>query len=180
MPSFADNITPQQQQAWNLYNDLRGAIRQQAKLFLFIGKTLKEIRDTKIYRYLGEGGYETFDQFLNDPDIGIRKASTLYLYIRIYEYYCLQLAMPEDEVVTIPINRLMYLLPALKEKSNEEAKGIVEQIAPLTTHDYDVVVKEKGLIDNQRPKVYRHKVCGKWIVDVDTGLLCHCETLPQK
>lgn len=163
-----------QQKAWNLYNDLQAAIREQAKLFLVIGKILKTIRDEKFYRQLGEGGFDTFEQFINNPEIGLRY-STAYLYIRIYEYYVEQLQLLEEQIIKIPLNRLMRLLPILKEKEESEAKEIVEQAAAVTNYDFDQVLKERNIEFAKRPRVYICKICGKWRVEIDPEDLCTCK-----
>ena len=170
--------TPQTELAWSLYKETQLLLRKQGELFLLIGKNLKQIRDEKLYRYLGEGGFDTFKDFLNNPEIGIRPA-TAYLYIRIYEYYIEQLKLSTEEVVQIPINRLMRLLPALKEKENNEAKQIVEEIQNLTSYDFDVVIGEKHL-EVDKPLVYKCKVCGKWKIEYKPEQLCSCDAIDQK
>jgi len=167
-----DLATPQNDLAWSLYKEVQTLLRRQGELFLLLGKDLKTIRDQKLYRYLGEGGFDTFRDFLNNPEIGIRE-STAYLYIRIYEYYIERLKIPTEEVVQIPLNRLMRLLPRLKEREDEEAREIVNEIQNVTTYDFDVIVGEKQL-DVDKPLVYRCKVCGKWKIEYKPEQLCTC------
>jgi len=167
-----DLATPQNDLAWSLYKEVQTLLRRQGELFLLLGKDLKTIRDQKLYRYLGEGGFDTFRDFLNNPEIGIRE-STAYLYIRIYEYYVERLKIPTEEVVQIPLNRLMRLLPRLKEREDEEAREIVNEVQNVTTYDFDVIVGEKQL-DVDKPLVYRCKVCGKWKIEYKPEQLCTC------
>lgn len=157
------SLDQKRNEAWEKYELLRKAIINQSILFIGIGKTLKYIRDEKLYNYLGDGGYSTFQHFLANPEVGVRP-STAYLYIRIYEYYCLQLTIPEEDIVEIPINRLMKLLPALKEKEDKEAKEIILGIGQLTSYDYDEEVKEKKL-ETPRPKLIRNKETGLWSIE---------------
>jgi hypothetical protein len=158
--------------AFNIYNDLQVAIKQQAKLFLIIGRLLRDIRDKELFKYLGEGGYDTFIHFLNNPEIGLRQ-STAYLYIRIYEYYVERLRLSEEEVLEIPINRLMRLLPALKTKNDIEAKETILRIGKMTNYDSDQEIKESKL-ETERPLLYRHKDCGKFIFQYEELEMCKC------
>jgi hypothetical protein len=148
-------------------------IKQQAKIFLMLGKELKEIRDEELYKNLGNGGYDTFIQYLNNPEIGLRQ-STAYLYIRIYEYYILKLQMTEEEIIKTPINRLMRLLPHVKKMENEKAIELIEQSAQLTNYDYDEELKERKLF-SKRPIVYQCKECGKWVIEYHEKDICQCD-----
>ena len=176
--------SPTTSKAWELYTYLQQALRKQAELFIDIGKALKSIRDEKLYLELGEGGFDTFQQFLNNAEIGLRP-STAYLYIRIYEYYYERLQLTQEEVLAIPINRLMRLLPVLKEKTDSEAKAVIEKISGLTSYDYDVIIGEDKL-SVDRPELFRDKETGKWIfqfvpaqvqriVNKDTGVKIYGE-----
>lgn len=167
MTNLANQSNPIQTRAYVLYTEIRELVRVQARLFLDLGQKLKRIRDEKLYRQIGEGGYESFSQFLNNPEIGLR-TSTAYLYIRIYEFYIGRLGLSEGRVTEIPLNRLMRLLPALKQKSESEAKEIIERVGGLTNYDYDVEVKERKL-ESDRPKLYVDKESGKYVFEFISG-----------
>ena len=51
--------------SWILHKTLMYALQQNTRWFLIVGKTLKDIRDTKAYKHIGNGGSDTFDQYLN-------------------------------------------------------------------------------------------------------------------
>lgn len=148
--------------AFKIYTDLKSAINQQGFLFLFIGRTLKEIKDQEIFKSLG---YEDFRSFLLDPELK-QKPSTSYAYIRVYEYYVEKLGLAEQEVAGIGINRLQRLLPALKNKTDDEAKNLITEVGTLTHLDYNQVVRENGL-DIPKPSMYRDAETGKWIIEFD-------------
>lgn len=152
-----------QRKAYELYQLTIKLIKEQAELFIRLGKTLKQIRDEKLYRQMGEGGFDTFTHFLNNQEVGLRQ-STAYLYIRIYEYYVLELGITEDEVIKIPVSRLMRLLPILKLKDKAEAKELIEGIGQMTNYDSDQEIKEKKLYV-ERPLLFRDKETGRWIFE---------------
>lgn len=158
-----DFANPLQKQAYDLYQKTVELVHRQAILFIELGKTLKTIRDEKLYRQMGEGGFDTFTQFVNNPEIGLRQ-STAYLYIRVYEYYVLELGMGEEDVVKIQITRLMRLLPVLKTKPKDEAKELIENIGQMTNHDADVEMKEKKLTV-ERPLLFHDKETGRWVFE---------------
>lgn len=49
--------TEKRNEAWQAYTTLKEAFINQAKLFLFIGKLAKDIRDKKLYKFLGRFKY---------------------------------------------------------------------------------------------------------------------------
>jgi len=151
--------------AWEMYQTLRQSVVTQAFLFIDIGKKLKDIRDDKLYKYLGEGGYSTFQHFLANPELGLRP-STSYLYIRLYEYYIEQLQITREQLIEIPINRLMRLLPSLKEMPDDEARETITDLGQLTSYDYDIEVVERN-IEKARPKLFRNKENGMWKFEFD-------------
>lgn len=158
--------------ALSLLRDLQVAIKEQARLFLVIGNILKQIKEGQLYLHMGQGGYDTWEHFLNNPEVGLRR-STAYLYIRIYEYYIEKLKMKEDEVTAIPINRLMRILPKVKEMSDEQAKEFTQSIGYMTSHDFDAELKDRGM-DYSRPLLRTDKNCGRYIFEFDSKDMCHC------
>jgi len=156
-------LEAKRKEAFELYHNLQLAIKNQGKLYLIIGQTLKKIRDEKTYNYLGEGGFDSFQQFLNNAEIGFRPA-TAYLYIRLYEYYIERLKLAVEEVVEVPMNRLMRLLPALKQKTDKESIEIVQNFKTLTNFDFDKELKEKKL-ETERPVLFKDKETGLYIFE---------------
>lgn len=158
-------------EAWNTFQELQSAIKNQISLFLVVGRILKDFRDNHLYKYIGEGGNDNFKQFLNGLGMTM---PTAYLYIRVYEYYIEKLKYSEEKIREIPLNRLMRLLPSLKKLDDEEAKKIIDEVAPLTHGDYSQEVKERKL-ETPRPKLRRHKECQKFIFEYNPNQMCDCE-----
>jgi len=150
-------------QAFEFFDLVQKARKDEARLFLIIGKALKTIRDNRLYLYLGDGGFDSFIQFLNNAEVGISQASA-YLYIRVFEFYVQRLKMLEDEVIAIPLNRLQRLLPVIKNKEDNEAKQIIEETGKLTSYDFDKETKERKLVDAKRPIVYKDKETDKYVI----------------
>ena len=169
-----DQITPHQQEAQDKYKSLLVHIHNEAKTAILIAKTAKEIRDKKLYRYLGEGGYDTWSQFLADPDIG-KKPSTIRNYIRTYEYYTEVLEISEEELLSIPFYRLLELAGKLRQKENKEAKEIISSVGTMHHSDYRREIKEQGL-EAERPHVFIHENCGNWKIKIPEGVeMCKCD-----
>jgi hypothetical protein len=155
-----------QVKAWAVYQSVKDDIKTQSFLYLKIGEKLRQIRDEQLYMYISEGGFDTFQDFLNNPEIGIRP-STAYNYIGIYEEYILRLGMSFEEVMEIPQNRLMRLRPQLKDKEVEEAREIVNDLGSLTNYDFDIVSEEKGFRRLEKPIMYQDKITNKWVIEFD-------------
>lgn len=158
--------TEKRNEAWQAYTTLKEAFVNQAKLFIFIGKLAKDIRDKKLYKFLGNGGYDTFGMFLKNPEISRLAPSTIMAYIRIYEYYVERLQMLEGEILEVGTNRLQKLLPKLKNKPDAEAREIVKDIGVLTHDDYKKEVRERGL-DSSKPLLYQDKETGLYIFEFE-------------
>lgn len=171
MEKTTSELSLTKDQAWEVVNKLNEALHNQAKLFLIVGQLLKEIRDKQLFKLIGEGGSDDFIQFVNS--IGMSQP-TAYLYIRIFEYYIEKLGMDEGEIIKIPLNRLMRLLPNLKKLSDEDAKAMVQKVGPLTHTDYSIEVKENHL-ETERPILRTHKECGKYIFEFREDQMCNCE-----
>lgn len=146
--------------ATRFFDQIKYDLRAQGRLFLQLGKSLKLVRDEELYTLLD---FASFDEFINDPEIGLKRA-TAYLYIRIYEYYSLRLTIDEEELTQIPISRLMRLLPALKKMDDKQAKEKMQEIGKMTTWDYESTVRQEKLESN-RPLMYRSKETGKYIIE---------------
>lgn len=151
-------------EAYECYAGLKDALKQQGFLFLYIGKTLKDIRDKEMYKDLG---YEDFKDFLQDPELK-QKPSTCYAYIRIYEYYVEKLGLSDSEFVNIGMNRLQRYLPGLKKKDDNEAKEEIIRIGSMTHQDYNIEARENGF-DIERPSMYKDNETGKWIIEFYVG-----------
>jgi len=150
--------------AWAVYESLRNDLKTSSHLFLRIGEKLKEIRDEKLYLHLGDGGFDTFSDFLNNPEIGIRK-STAYVYIGIYEEYRLRLGMSEEDIVEVPINRLMRLRPQIANKEVTEALEIVGDLSVMTNYDFDLESTERGYRIIEKPIIYQSKETDRWVIE---------------
>ncbi len=159
-----NEITPKQRDAWNKYQDLVYAIKQQKVLFLVLGRLLKDIKDNKLYRYLGEGGFDTWMDFLNNPEIGIG-SSTARLYITIYEQYVLRLGMSENDVAQLPVVRLQKLLPIIsKEDDLEKAKELVNTVGLVTNQDFRQIIREKKDVAPE-PHIFLNHETKKWCIE---------------
>lgn len=151
--------------AHKIYIRVQEALREQNKTFLQIGLALKLIRENELFKYMGNGGFDSFKDFINNPEIGL-KQSTAYLYIRVFEYYIERLQFEENKLIEYPLNRLMKLLPHLKKKSDEEAKELLISIGNMTDFDYSIEVKEKKL-NSKKPALYLDKETGLYILDFE-------------
>lgn len=167
-------IAERRTEAYSLYEELKTKLVQHGYVFLKIGQILKRIRDEKLYQYIGEGGNETFQQFLASPEIAIKRP-TAYLYIRVFEFYIDRMGLSEEQVVAIPAYKLFRLLPLLKDKTKEEVSDVLDGVLDLGTKDTEEVIKEKNLDPWKRPKLFRCGRCNKWHVNYFIDSICNCD-----
>ncbi len=168
-----DEATPKQKKAWGLYSSLQKVVKQHTRSYLEVGNILKTIRDGKLYLYVGEWEVKNFQDFLNSPEIGIRRA-TAYLYIQIWEIYVERLKLTPEDVTSIPLGRLMRLCPKLKTMTDEQALEVVDQARDVTNPDFDRELRVRKL-DGTRPVIKKCKECGGWEIEIDPESLCTCK-----
>ena len=151
---------PDMDRAHELYQKLIFARKTQDYLFLGIGKLLKIIRDNKYYKTLD---YDTFGDFINSEEVGMSRES-VFLYIRVYEYYIERLQLNEDYVGKINLNRLGTMIPILKQINDVEAeKEKVEELSSLRQPDF--LMRMRQARGNDKPKVYYSNAIEQWIVE---------------
>lgn len=145
-----------------LYTQLRDALKTHRRLAIIVGKLLSDLKENDNYQHLGEGGYDTFAHFLQQSEIGL-SPTTANAYMDVYRFFVLQLGMTEEEVLEIPINRLITHKARLKKLPKEDCIKEAKGLAVLTHSDYVIDSREKGIQMN-RPDVIRDSDTGKWIV----------------
>lgn len=162
-------ITDLRGEAWKYWEFLTQAIKNDKKLSVIIGRTLNDINEKKLYKYMFDGGCDTFKDFLENQEIstGIPPA-TARVYMRLYQFYVVKNNLSEGELEGAGVRRLSMMMSRLKEKSEEEVKRIVETITPLTHRDYVAMVREEKLEPN-KPSLYFDRESGQYILDFDDG-----------
>ena len=89
---------------------------------------------------------------------------SVFLYIRVYEYYIERLQLNEDYVGRINLNRLGTMIPILKQINDVEAeKEKVEELSSLRQPDF--LMRMRQARGNDKPKVYYSNAIEQWIVE---------------
>src|SRR4030066_1851451 len=83
--------------------------------FLRLARLLKQVRDEKLYRALD---HLTFESYLGDPEIGIKRSSA-YKLITEYERYVLRLGVPETRLIGIGSKKLSIIGPVVERDKDE-------------------------------------------------------------
>jgi hypothetical protein len=167
-------LDEKRKEAYALYEELKTKLVQHGYVFLRVGKILKQIRDEELYKHIGDGGNDSFSQFLASPEIAIKRP-TAYLYIRVYEFYIELMQFSEEKVVAIPAYKLFRLLPLLKDKSKEEVGSVLDGVLDLGTQDTEKVIEERHLDPWKRPKLFRCSTCNKWHIEYVVTNICECD-----
>lgn len=164
--------------AFNIYQQIVSLVKLQRGVFLDLGKLLKEVKDNKLYKQMGDGGFDSWKQFLANPEINF-KPVTAEMYIRVYEFYILKMLMPKEEVMEIPLVRL-NMMKAKIENSDEEERGeLIEKAKILSYSDF-----MKEMVYHKvktKPKFILSKCdkCGNLVIRYDPTQICHCEGSPN-
>lgn len=176
-----DIANPKEKLAFSEYKKLIVLVRQQSNLFLELGYTLKRIREMRLFKLIGDGGFETWGRFLAQPEIGI-KPSTAYFYIQIFEEYVERLKMSKDEIADSPFYKLQKLLPIIRKEQPERAIEIIDEMMPLGANDFNAEIqKRKGVTESDTPPaVKRCETCNGWVLLVTNENKCHCHDSIEK
>jgi len=140
-PLVVSNKEEKGNEAFVLLQELKKDLRIQGVMFLEIGRILKEFKDKRLYRALGEGGYDSWSQFLGSGEISL-KGSTVYAYIEIYELFIQKFGFAIEDLAEIPYDKLRMALPsARKLHTKEEVEDLVYKAKELSRSD---LLKEFG------------------------------------
>ena len=171
---MTDKITPQQREAYSYYENIKTARQKLGEYYLDLGYFLKEMKERKLYRYLGEGGYETWNQFLASPEISI-KYVTAEVYIQVYRYYVEGLKLPKAEIIAIPLNQLNIMRTKLDKLPSQDAKlEMIEKAKTLGYSDFQKEMVDSGLAKPQKLRVSHCRKCEKMVIEYRKGEVCSC------
>ncbi|MCH7641304.1 hypothetical protein IID22_03850 [Patescibacteria group bacterium] len=148
------------------------AVRGISMGWFILGQLLQENKENKFW---GKLGYESFREYLGQPEFGYKQA-VLYRFAQLYEIYCQRLGYKPEELSDVSYDRLFMIKDKVLEGDKEEWLAKARTLSQgdlaleLREEDANVGFPEKKTM----PKVYRHKDCGKWIIDIDPGESCTC------
>lgn len=178
MSDLLDDLNGKRKDAQAAYDTVQELGQSQVKAAILMGKVLKDIRDRKLWAYMGDGGFSTFQSFLSNPEINI-KISTAYSYMDIYSYYVEQKQMPVSEVAKIPFHRLQEMLSYLKKLNDpEKEEELIEQVKTLSPSDFNKELVDKKIVEPRYVRVFRHEDCGKACVEYYPEDVCSCDGTP--
>jgi len=102
------------------------------------GQLLKELRDTEQYKKLGDGGYQSWDSFLSNPELKISRSYSFQM-IQLFEFVNLELHLPVEEVEKIASIKLlrdcMYFINKYN-LSNDQAMELIDKAKYLSYSDF--------------------------------------------
>lgn len=169
---MTDKITPKQQDAWNIYQEVLSLRGEQTKVALRQGYLLNKIKTEHLYRYMGEGGFDTFNQFL--AEVKIVKGTAL-AYIRVYSYYVLTLKVAEVELYEIPFRRLNQLKGKIETLPAEQQIEWVEKAKVLLSRDFDAEMVDNKFKEPKAIEAFKCKKCHLLKILFRPDKVCKCE-----
>lgn len=146
----------------NLIEELRMLKQNITQSYLLLGDRLGTIKDEQLYK---AWGYETFEEFIKDPEINFRR-STAYNLVAIVERFREHIM---SNKLDIGYTRVVRLLPL----PDNEAKTLLSKSPYLTASDFNDELREmRGLMttydcEHKDTEVIRKcRDCGKWIKEL--------------
>lgn len=148
--------------AFELEQHLRDIKMRTGMNFIEMGKTLKEIRDNKLYKELG---YDTVTEWLSDPDISI-SASWAWNFISIYEILILKHGIMPEKLLEADYNKLIQIIPIVR-KNPESAEVWVEKAKTLRKIDLQREIKAKVIQDKEENPTFTPEFATSEIITGD-------------
>lgn len=145
--------------------------------FVLIGKLLYKLKSDSIFlRAVGEG-INTWEDYISQPEIGLARGEASRL-IQIYEQFVLRLGLSEEEVAKIPVKNIHYLLPMVKnatEEDSDDIRALVDDAIHLSQKDFkERVYESKHETDERTYEYLLMKRCN------ETGNLSRVHNVPQE
>lgn len=137
------------------------ALKEQGVMvYLELGAYLSIIKQNKFYETLG---YDTFWEYIGTPELGFRR-DTAYRMMKIYEKFCVELALDPGQVKEINWTKLRDIIPVVNKENSEEwlEKARTLSRSDLITEVREVKESEGDHECEWEDEIYeRCKVCGK-------------------
>jgi len=152
-----DKMTQEQRGeiAFNKHNKIIQLGNSLQKNFWGMAKELWEIHYYKFYQDLD---YETFDEYIQQPELKIHRAWA-YILCRVHEIYVLKLQIPEDRLLGTDISKLNDIAPYINTDNQEELLDTAQELSRKDLKIYldGNKISSKSNINNLmiEPGVYR-------------------------
>lgn len=132
------SLTTSKDTPFELHKKLLESISFTKTGFVVIGKLLYKLNSDDVFLSAVGEGINTWDDYISQPEIGLSRGEASRL-IQIYEQFVLRLGLSEDEVSTIPIKNIHYLLPVIKnatEVNADDIRALIDDAKHLTQKDF--------------------------------------------
>jgi len=148
---MTSSLLQQSEEAHEDYQKLVDCVALGKELDVYKGKQLWRLKANNLYKKaIGEGGIDTWNDFLKLPEIGLSTSEANRL-MDIYEQFVVKLEYSEKEIAQAKTKALHYLLPVAKrgEVSKETMDELLESAQHLTLSQfkeelYDAKTEYKG------------------------------------
>jgi len=107
--------------------------------FLDLAKSLKEVRDEKLYKLLN---METFEAYIAQPELAFERRS-VYAFIQIYETFVEKYNVHPDALLEAGWTKLSKIIPYTNDKNHDQ---LLEKATSLSRSDLDEELVEQGYI----------------------------------
>jgi len=141
--------------------------------WVFLGQLLYENWKRAYWQTLG---YETFREYLAGFSYS---QSALYRFSDLYETYCEKLGFAPKEIADVSYEKLLLIKHSVLDSAPEQRGEWLEKAKQLSKSDLEHEVAETKANDGfgifkVMPKIYRHKECGLWKIEIDPMETCMC------
>lgn len=111
-----------------LHTKLLEVILNSKRNFVVMGQLLHELKEEDNFKLVIGEGIDTWNDYISQPEIGLSKAEADRL-IQIYEQFVLRFGISPEELATVPVKNIHYLLPIIKEMDETEENSVEAYLA---------------------------------------------------
>ncbi len=126
------------EQAFQIHRDIINLKNTVGGAFILIGQRLKAIKEKELYRFLGDGGYDTFESYLGSPELQFERRKAYYL-IQIYSTFCENFNIKQEDISDIYWTTLREILPIINKENHQDW---IEKARTLSRTDLNLEIKE--------------------------------------
>jgi len=121
--------------AEKVYQGIINIIQDLNRNFLELGQSLYVVAEYELW----EGRADTFEEFLEMPEIGLHKSQAFAL-MRIYKTFVLEFGIPEKQLALVGSTKCTALLEGKKEIDSDNVEELLNDAQHMTVNDVKIAV----------------------------------------
>lgn len=146
--------------AFDLLTELNQKLKAHHRSFFEIGRLLTELKEKELYKTLGQGGYDTWSQFMAGNELSVN-SKTAEAYMNLYDFWVKQQNYTLDELSEVPYDKLRMVQPMARQLDSAGVRELFEKTKVLSRTDLLIETGKATEEGNLRRKWVNVELCDK-------------------